>query len=702
MLRQQFFLPCSYIHATPLLALSQAHWTLTTPPAIMRRRGSRPPHARRADMKLSIFPQKQGLTNWTLAEQKELNTLNDLALTICNNIYSGSIFKNNYANNENFLSTDFIILDYDNNPDDPQLPLGAAIDVFKPYKHIIAPTRSHQKEKHNHTADRFRVVLFLSTPITDEATYLATWQHVAKLFPGLDQNCKDPARRLFSSTSVTSINETGLTIQPVSAPEKFKPKWTTVVDGAITNSFHPDTLLFMVEGAKPGTWNHELFKAAKDYQENGYDKDQFIQRAERITGHLDAKDLTTINSAFKRPAKRLAEEEQEEDYAKAEKWVREWLTNKHASQSYKTGVLTVGGEETPGDLLLSTLVLDAISWAEKNPITDARGNEKQRAPYSQPTIEHVLTKWLAEQDKANIDTFKSHLAHSPSAQGTGLVAWVRAVTGAAREEDIAVVRHFIWQVKRKLHHLPVEHHMMPVIYGATGSGKTRAVEALLGPVEEFMVAPQDLAVLGDSREAAIFGRFYIAFFDEMARADKLDVAALKNKITSQYVTHRKLGTNIQITKRNSSTFIGASNNQVEAIINDPTSARRFWQLESQPRIDWSTINSIDYLDLWRSVSEVEACPLAPYLSTIQTVQNEELRSKSFVEQWAQDFTEPCEGGFKAKLLYESFMEWGAWQGIRAMPTFMAFGLELKRLGFKKGKNREGVHYFIRPKSANSA
>lgn len=56
---------------------------------------------------------------------------------------------------------------------------------------------------------------------------------------------------------------------------------------------------FLANGAEQGTWNKRLFKAAKDFQEQNYSQEEFIEQAENITGMLDYKDISTINSAFK-------------------------------------------------------------------------------------------------------------------------------------------------------------------------------------------------------------------------------------------------------------------------------------------------------------------------------------------------------------------------------------------------------------------
>lgn len=72
-----------------------------------------------------------------------------------------------------------------------------------------------------------------------------------------------------------------------------------IIRGELSKS----TLDFLINGAPKGTWNHRLFKAAKDYQEQGLSKEEFIERATHITGSIDDTDLSTIESSFKQQPK---------------------------------------------------------------------------------------------------------------------------------------------------------------------------------------------------------------------------------------------------------------------------------------------------------------------------------------------------------------------------------------------------------------
>ena len=104
--------------------------------------------------------------NFTPVETKQIE---DLATHIMHYNYSLSVFKDQDRKNVNFISADAIALDFDEG-----LTIKEAEMRFRNKRHIIAPSRNHQKEKNGVVSDRFRVILFLENRITDVNTYNAT------------------------------------------------------------------------------------------------------------------------------------------------------------------------------------------------------------------------------------------------------------------------------------------------------------------------------------------------------------------------------------------------------------------------------------------------------------------------------------------------------------------------------------------------
>jgi hypothetical protein len=78
---------------------------------------------------------------------------------------------------------------------------------------------------------------------------------------------------------------------------------------------------------------------------------------------------------------------------------------------------------------------------------------------------------------------------------------------------VAVFNKFIWQVKRKIEGLPVTDHLMPVVLGVQGNGKSTLIRQMLAPIAE-LVARADFSEITDNRNIRLWRNFVI-FMDEM-------------------------------------------------------------------------------------------------------------------------------------------------------------------------------------------
>ena len=66
-----------------------------------------------------------------------------------------------------------------------------------------------------------------------------------------------------------------------------------------------------------------------------------------------------------------------------------------------------------------------------------------------------------------------------------------------------ILKHFIWQIKRKLWKKPVKEDIMPDFVGATGAGKSYNLLKLLEPIEELTYQAPSMTMLNDM----FFNRF---------------------------------------------------------------------------------------------------------------------------------------------------------------------------------------------------
>lgn len=370
-------------------------------------------------------------------------------------------------------------------------------------------------------------------------------------------------------------------------------------------------------------------------------------------------------------------------------WVIERLKEHRLDYDYKTDALKKGDSVMEEMLAVSLLRLDA---------------HEQDLESLRSYIRDALNVYRHERAKVELTQLAQQLTYSPT-QNDPVASWVTAVCGKKSELDVAVVNHFVWQVKRKLAGLPVEQHMMPVLFGRSGAGKSVAVSCLIEPVRSVALQT-DMSIFSDPFSRRAFARNFLVFFDELQGSDNADVNTMKQIITAPIIEWRAMRSERVMSAPQNSTFIGCSNDPVRDRIKDPTSSRRFWQINCADQIDWKAINSIDYLALWRSVDENAPAPVLEHLSEIRKVQEAEIRVKDIVEQWIEENCEVTnfdDSALTTSELYDSFKEFCLWQNQKSFPQFQKFARDIKRVlevsgqGAASKKTNRGTTWAIRIK-----
>jgi Virulence-associated protein E len=196
---------------------------------------------------------------------------------------------------------------------------------------------------------------------------------------------------------------------------------------------------------------------------------------------------------------------------------------------------------------------------------------------------------------------------------------------------VAAISKFIWQVKRKIQDLPIYDHLMPVVLGPQGNGKSTLVRKLLLPIEELWVMT-DFKQMTDNRNISLWRNFVI-FMDEMGWATKSDMDTVKNIITAPSLTRRVMQTNVTQEIAQNVTFIGAANaTELAELIRDTTGTRRFVTLTMCDQPDRAIINAIDWREVWQSVDHNADDPMLPFQDVLRKRQETE-RIKTPVEDW---------------------------------------------------------------------
>lgn len=309
---------------------------------------------------------------------------------------------------------------------------------------------------------------------------------------------------------------------------------------------------------------------------------------------------------------------------------------------------------------------DFINPIPRNVIEDKIFNasdvasRKEYKVVPQNKITAYLNTWSNDQREKRLDGLRKHLAYTGA---NDLVE--KFLTAILSREvtalEVAVLKHWLWLVKRKLNGKSTERELMVVMSGVTNTGKTYAVTKLFKPLKE-LVDTMSLEHLGDERQDFRLVESAIVFCDEMAAAKRVNIEALKNKITSKWLNYRPLKTSTRLQGKNFASFIGTSNTHIIDIVKDPTSARRYYEYWVTEKCNWPLVNEIDYLEVWRSIDESQPTPyIQDHLAELAETQ-EGLRHTDNVEDWL-DIEEliPAEGlthdSVKPREAYMAYHTW---------------------------------------------
>jgi hypothetical protein len=305
-------------------------------------------------------------------------------------------------------------------------------------------------------------------------------------------------------------------------------------------------------------------------------------------------------------------------------------------------------------------------------------------------LDSYISSWaFREEQKARNKVLEEIVFNNTNSNFVDIENFIYGLTGANDPLEIAVIKQFIWLVKRKMKGLDVERHLFPILQGKQNSGKSTAVRKLLEPIKLFC-SSRSLDMLNDSKELAVLTRKNVIWFDEMSKAKKADVDAVKLHTTSDTVSYRILYTHNEATAKNVSTFIGCTNKSVQDIFYDPTGSRRFYELKCLDKTIHSVINSVNYVRLWKSINENEDTPpIEPYLKELEKAQ-EKIKALDSVEEFMieeclmpQPDKEEIEVPFNE--LYSAYIKWMGEQKRYTAFSKKKMGTRLNELGVKTGK-----------------
>ena len=164
---------------------------------------------------------------------------------------------------------------------------------------------------------------------------------------------------------------------------------------------------------------------------------------------------------------------------------------------------------------------------------------------------------------------------------------------------ISLMKHFLWQVKRRILERKTYNDIMICFYGKQGVGKSFLMNAIFGNIlDSFYNASISLDNLMDERWTRALNTQYLMNIEEMD-AGKLGnisgkhLALIKKVITGSEATYRPMGTNTTEVIKIKASFISNANFHFYDIINDESGMRRFFEfrvgIEEGKRLDYAEV-----------------------------------------------------------------------------------------------------------------
>lgn len=198
-------------------------------------------------------------------------------------------FRKDYRNISNFLKSNVIVMDCDNDhSDDPAewITFEKLETLFEEVSYAAAPSRNHMKEKDGRAARPKFHVYFPIEETEDAEHYAAVKRAIQKAYPFFDDNALDAARFIFGSDPDEVVwHEGWVTIDEEVDPEPEDEEPETgsgYTGGAI------------MQGTRNKTLSHFAGRALKRFGETEKAKQVFLDEAAKCDPPLENEELKTI------------------------------------------------------------------------------------------------------------------------------------------------------------------------------------------------------------------------------------------------------------------------------------------------------------------------------------------------------------------------------------------------------------------------
>ena len=195
-------------------------------------------------------------------------------------------YQNNYRSIDNFISSDVIPMDIDNdhseNPED-WISYRELEDIFSDISFIAVPSRNDKKQKGN-KSPRPRFHIYFPIEICKDAErYSLLKKSLQKEYPFFDDNCLDAGRFIYGTSAKEAfLHEGWLTVEDMIPMLEDPKKDMPSISGSIS------------EGSRNNTMSRFAGRVLKKYGNTDKAHEVFLQTAEKCNPPLPEQELKSI------------------------------------------------------------------------------------------------------------------------------------------------------------------------------------------------------------------------------------------------------------------------------------------------------------------------------------------------------------------------------------------------------------------------
>lgn len=194
-------------------------------------------------------------------------------------------YKNNYRSIDNFLKSNVVVMDLDNDhTDDPDEWITAEKleELLPDISYAVAPSRNHMVAKNGKAARPKYHVYFEIEEMTDAAAYAALKAAIHNAYPFFDGNALDAARFIFGADSGEAVWHEG---------------WTTIDEEVVVELPDEETASGsgpILEGNRNNAMSRFAGRVLKRYGNTEKAHDAFMEHAQKCDPPLSDEELAII------------------------------------------------------------------------------------------------------------------------------------------------------------------------------------------------------------------------------------------------------------------------------------------------------------------------------------------------------------------------------------------------------------------------